>query len=133
MRIKAIKYFVLNNRGYASIRAMQRNHFKGHLVASDTGSGLRLPDVLHVAKSYGIPAVRVSEQTNLREHISEVLNAPGPIICDVMLDPDQPIGPRSASALRPDGSMISKPLEDLAPFLDRKEFLANMIIPPLSE
>lgn len=128
-----IKYFVLNNRGYASIRAMQRNHFKGHLVASDTESGLMLPDTLRVAESYGISAIRISEQTNLRERILDVLNALGPIICDVMLDPDQPIGPRSASALRSDGSMISKPLEDLAPFLDREEFLANMIIPPLSE
>jgi len=32
-----------------------------------------------------------------------------------------------------DGTMVSKPLEDLWPFLDRKEFLENMIIPPLEE
>jgi acetolactate synthase-1/2/3 large subunit len=30
-----IKYFVINNSGYASIRGMQRNHFKGRLVACD--------------------------------------------------------------------------------------------------
>jgi acetolactate synthase-1/2/3 large subunit len=29
--------------------------------------------------------------------------------------------------------MVSKPLEDLAPFLPREEFLANMIVPPLEE
>jgi acetolactate synthase-1/2/3 large subunit len=29
--------------------------------------------------------------------------------------------------------MVSKPLEDLWPFLPREEFLANMIIPPLPE
>jgi acetolactate synthase-1/2/3 large subunit len=27
----------------------------------------------------------------------------------------------------PDGSFVSKPLEDLWPFLDRDEFLSNMI------
>ena len=32
-----------------------------------------------------------------------------------------------------DGSMASRPLEDLWPFLDRVEFRANMIIPPLPE
>lgn len=128
-----IKYFVLNNRGYASIRSMQRNHFKGHLVASDATSGLFLPDTVRVAESYGIHAIRISEQTRLRECILDVLNTSGPVVCDVMLDPDQLIGPRSASAIRPDGSMISKPLEDLAPFLNREEFLSNMIIPPLSE
>ncbi len=34
---------------------------------------------------------------------------------------------------KPDGSMVSKPLEDMWPFLDREEFLANMIVPPVSE
>jgi acetolactate synthase I/II/III large subunit len=34
---------------------------------------------------------------------------------------------------RPDGSMVSKPLEDLFPFLDREEFRSNMIIPPLDD
>jgi acetolactate synthase-1/2/3 large subunit len=29
--------------------------------------------------------------------------------------------------------MVSKPLEDLWPFLPRDEFLANMIIPPVEE
>jgi acetolactate synthase-1/2/3 large subunit len=33
----------------------------------------------------------------------------------------------------PDGSLVSKPLEDLWPFLDRDEFLSNMIVPPLEE
>jgi acetolactate synthase-1/2/3 large subunit len=41
--------------------------------------------------------------------------------------------PRLASVQRPDGSFVSKPLEDLAPFLDRAEFLENMIVPPLPE
>jgi acetolactate synthase-1/2/3 large subunit len=50
-----------------------------------------------------------------------------------MIDPDQPIGPRASSAVKPDGSMVSKPLEDLWPFLQRDEFLSNMIIPPLDE
>ncbi len=128
-----IKYFILNNDGYASIRAMQRNHFKGRLVACDQSSGLFLPDALRVAESYGIRAVRVSKQSDLRRVINDVLSKPGPAICDVMLDPDQSIGPKASSAVRPDGSMVSKPLEDLAPFLDREEFYSTMIIPPLSE
>jgi acetolactate synthase-1/2/3 large subunit len=41
--------------------------------------------------------------------------------------------PRLASYQRPDGSLISRPLEDLWPFLPRDEFLANMIIPPLPD
>jgi acetolactate synthase-1/2/3 large subunit len=57
----------------------------------------------------------------------------GPVICEVMTDPDRPIGPRVSSYVAADGSMVSRPLEDLWPFLDRDEFLSNMLIPALSE
>jgi acetolactate synthase-1/2/3 large subunit len=32
-----------------------------------------------------------------------------------------------------DGTLISKPMEDMSPLLERREFLENMIIPPLDE
>lgn len=41
--------------------------------------------------------------------------------------------PRLASFRRPDGSFVSKPLEDLWPFLDRSESSANMLIPALED
>lgn len=128
-----IKYFVLNNQGYASIRNMQRNHFQGNLVGCDKSSGLALPDTLNVAKAYSIETARLESHKSLQENIRKILMSSGPIVCEVMVDPDQAIGPRASSAVRPDGSMVSKPLEDLAPFLDREEFRANMIILPLDE
>lgn len=127
-----IKFFILNNNGYASIRASQRNYFK-RWMASDPETGLVLPDTLKIAEAYGIPAMRVSDPGQLRERISEVLTRPGPVICEVMVHPDQTIGPRVSSAVRTDGSMVSRPLEDLWPFLDRDEFRANMIVDPLPE
>jgi acetolactate synthase-1/2/3 large subunit len=127
-----IKFFVLNNNGYASIRASQRNYFKAWM-ASDPDTGLVLPDTLRVAAAYGIPAARVSDPGQLRQRIAEVLKEPGPFICEVMIHPDQTIGPRVSSAVRADGSMVSRPLEDLWPFLDRDEFRTNMIVDPLPE
>jgi acetolactate synthase-1/2/3 large subunit len=128
-----IKFFVLNNQGYGSIRATQRNYFEGHYVASDAKSGLTLPDTIRVAQAYGIPTRKLLNHTDLRQRVKEVLATEGPVVCDVMVPPDQATAPRLSSAQRADGSMISKPLEDLWPFLDRQEFLANMIIPPLEE
>ena len=49
-----IKIFVINNDGYASIRASQENYFH-HLVAADSTSGLSLPDVKKLAEAYGLP------------------------------------------------------------------------------
>jgi acetolactate synthase-1/2/3 large subunit len=43
-----------------------------------------------------------------------------------MVDPDVPTAPRLSSEVLPDGRIISKPMEDLWPFLDRDEFNQNM-------
>ena len=128
-----IKYFVLNNQGYASIRNMERNHFRGHLVGCDKSSGLSLPDTLSVANAYSVATAKLKSHKALRQNIRKILESSGPIVCEVMVDPDQPIAPRASSAVKPDGTMVSKPLEDLWPFLEREEFLDNMIIPPLKE
>jgi acetolactate synthase-1/2/3 large subunit len=122
---------VLNNQGYASIRTMQRNHFQGHLVGCDASSGLALPDTVAVAAAFGIAATRIESHAGMRERIRDVLAQPGPSVCDVMVDPDLVVSPRARSFVRPDGSIVSVPLEDLWPPLDREEFRSNMIIPPL--
>jgi len=55
------------------------------------------------------------------------------VVCDVNVLPDEVRAPRLQSHQKPDGSFVSKPLEDLFPFLPREEFLANMIVKPLPE
>jgi acetolactate synthase-1/2/3 large subunit len=127
-----IKMFVVNNGGYASIRASQQAYF-GRLVAADATSGLQLPDVTAVAKAYGLATARINSPDGLRDQIRAVLAHEGPIVCEVRTPDDEPRGPRVSSMQRPDGSMVSKPLEDLWPFLDRDEFFANMITAPLPE
>ena len=128
-----IKFFVINNGGYASIRAMQRNHFQGHLVGCDASSGLGLPDTLAVAAAYGLKTFRIKDQATLRGDVQRVLEHPGPVVCEVMADPDQVISPRVSTVVRPDGGMSSRPLEDLWPFLDREELHSNMMIPLLPD
>jgi len=128
-----IKYFVLNNCGYASMRATHRNYFQGRLVASDPSSGLTLPDIRRISDAYGIRSNRIANHAELEARIADALAADGPFISEVMVDPDEQTAPKVKSVLGPDGRMISKPLEDLAPFLDRKEFLKNMIVPPMPD
>ena len=128
-----VKLFVLNNNGYAAIRNTHNRFFEGRLVCCDPSSGLTLPDTCKIASAYGLEAVRISDQKNLREEVLHVLNLEGPVVCDVMIDPDLQMAPKLSSMARPDGSMVSKPLEDLWPFLDREEFRGNMIVPPLEE
>ena len=63
----------------------------------------------------------------------DILNAPGCAIIEVMTDPLEELGPKAASKKLEDGSMVSAPLEDLAPFLDREEFNKWMIIKPVED
>jgi len=126
-----VKIFVLNNNGYGSIRSTQRTYFNSRFVASEPSGGLTLPDTLRIASAYGLPAVRISSHVELRQAVRDVLQSAGPVVCEVMISPEQLTAPRVASAQRADGSMVSRPLEDMWPFLEREEFAANMLIPVL--
>ncbi|QER42858.1 thiamine pyrophosphate-binding protein [Thermodesulfobacterium sp. TA1] len=116
-----IKVFVLNNNGYGSIRNTQRRFFEGRLVCCDPSSGLTLPDTCKIASAYGIKTIRISEQKNLKDRVKEVLDMNGPVVCEIMIDPDLQIAPRLSSVIKEDGSIESKPLEDLWPFLEKEE------------
>ena len=123
-----IKCFVLNNEGYASIRASQGRYF-GRRTGADTDSGMTLPDLIKVASAYDLTACRIVDQTDLRGQVKKVLDLPGPVICDVLMRFDELRAPSLSSVQKENGSMVSKPLEDLWPFLEREEFFNNMIIP----
>lgn len=126
-----IKIFVLNNQGYHSIRQTQENFFGRPLVGCDRESGVSFPDMERVAYAYQIPFVRCSKHAELDSCISAALEGDHPSVCEVKLTPDQAFAPRVSSYRLPDGRIVSRPLEDMAPFLDRKEFENNMLIPEL--
>ncbi|MCX6355567.1 MAG: thiamine pyrophosphate-binding protein [Candidatus Aureabacteria bacterium] len=128
-----ITLFVLNNNGYNSIRQTQDTYFEGRHTACDPGSGVRCPDIQKVARAYGLNAELIPEQEGMGEKIHNALRASGPVVCEVMLSPTQRFMPRVSSERKPDGRMVSKPLEDMYPFLPRDEFRANMIVAPLPE
>ena len=128
-----IKFFVLNNDGYSSIRASQRAYFGEATIGADQNSGLTIPDLSRVGAAFGLSTVIIKNQENLHAEVRRVLNMKGPVVCDVNVLPDEVRAPRLQSHQRPDGSFVSKPLEDLFPFLPREEFLANMIVKPLPE
>ena len=128
-----IKFFVMNNDGYSSIRASQRAYFGKANLGCDKSNGLTVPSLTQVATAFGLSSTVIKNQENLRAEVRRVLDMKGPVVCDVNVLPDELRAPRLQSYQRPDGSFVSKPLEDLFPFLPREEFLANMIVDPLPE
>jgi len=117
-----IKLFVINNGGYLLIRHTQKNHMEGRMIGESRESGLFIPDSIKVAKAYGIRSVRITSPIDIDKHIKEVLAGDDPVVCDVLSPHWQQIAPRIASDKMPDGRLVSKPYEDLFPFLERDEF-----------
>ena len=94
---------------------------------------MSFPSTEKIAAAYEIPFLSVSELDLLDVALQQLMAAKGPMILEVMCPQNQEIIPTASSKKLPDGRMVSKPLEDMYPFLDRKEFLANMIVKPLEE
>lgn len=121
-----VKLFVLNNNGYGSIFNMQNGRFAGHLVACNPESGLTLPELERIASAYRLDYIRIASSRALDAQVQRVLERPGAVICEVMVDPAVPSAPRLASEALPDGRMVSRPMEDLFPFLSREELAENL-------
>ena len=128
-----IKLFIFNNDGYLSIRASQTKYFDGRLIGADRTSGVSFPELKKIADAYGLTYFKAATGALLDETIKEVLESPKAAICEVMCLRDQEISPTVSSYVRADGQMVSRPLEDMYPFLDRDEFYAEMIVSPLPE
>ena len=122
-----IKLFVLNNNGYISIQQTQKNFFEGRMTACTENSGVSIPDFIKVGKAFGLETVKINSLTDLELQIKKVLEKQGPVLCEVMLSPDYIFAPKLSAKKLPDGTMISPSLEDMYPFLDRKEYEENIL------
>lgn len=128
-----MKIFIINNEGYHSIRQTQTNLFNKNFVGIGPQSGdLSFPDMSKLAPAYGYPYFSCDGNEHLTEVLDQVLAVDGPAICEIFVSTTQLFEPKSATKRLEDGTLVSPPLEDLGPFLDRDEFYSNMIIKPIS-
>ena len=123
-----IKFFVLNNGGYVSIRNSQEKHFKSNFNASSEDTGVTLPKFQKIASSYNIKYYKLDNHNNIESNIQQILNEEGPVLCEVIMPHSQESFPRNSTYKKEDGTFISLPMEDLLPLLDRDEFNKNMSI-----
>ena len=128
-----VKIFVLNNNGYLSIRATQTKFFEGRLIGTDGTSGVSMPNIKKIASAYGIKYAKFGSSKTLESDLKKQLTYKGPMLCEVICEPNEAVVPSAASMKRDDGRMVSRPLEDMLPFLDRDEYRANMIVTPVDD
>ena len=126
-----VKLFVWNNGGYLSIRATQRKFFEGRFIGTDSSSGVSFPNLKKISEAYGIKYFRMAGNDDRDAIFDKILSEQGPVLCEVICQRDQLIQPTVSSRKLPNGKLVSSPIEDMAPFLPREEFLENMIVKPV--
>lgn len=122
-----LKIIYLNNNGYHSIRQTQTNLFKGQpLVGVCDGTGLSFPEAERLAYAYQIPFVKVTKQDDIKMLI-EAMEPDGPLFAEIVVDETQNFAPKLSSKVLPDGKIVSPEIDDMFPFLDRKEYESNKL------
>lgn len=121
-----VKIFVFNNGGYESIRYTQNNLFDGRLVGSDSKTGVSNPQFDSLARAYGLLYEKINNNAEIESKITKVLAVDGPVLCEININEKQRRLPRISSYRKPDGTLVSKPLEDMWPFLPESEVHENM-------
>lgn len=122
------KIFILNNNGYHSIRQTQTNLFKGKLIGIDPSNGVGFPRWELLAKAFGFEYRELSSENECNRVIEEVLNAPEPVFCNVIVDEKQNFVPKLSSKVLEDGSIVSPSMDDMYPFLSREEYEGNKFL-----
>lgn len=129
-----IKIFLINNNGYHSIRITQTNLFNKNFVGIGEESGdLSFPQFQKIAEAFGYRYFSAHSNAEMKSVVDMVLKLDGPVFCEIFTDTAQVWEPKSSTKRLADGSLVSPPLEDLAPFLPREELEKQMFIPMIEE
>lgn len=121
-----VKLLVLNNGGYESIRQTQARFFPDNPCGYDRASGISFPSMERLAAAYGLPYCEARTHDELGAALAATLATPGPAVCEIHLDRSQAYAPKSVAKPMPDGTIVSAPLEDMAPFLPSDEVADNV-------
>ncbi|MFM9279958.1 thiamine pyrophosphate-binding protein [Paenibacillus jiagnxiensis] len=120
-----VKIIILNNNGYHSIRQTQNNLFNPPLVGVSEGNGISFPNLEKLSYAYDVPYIKIEHIDGIAAALEIFLASKGPMICEVMLDPEQNFEPKLSSKVLPDGKIVSPPIDDMYPFLSREEYESN--------
>jgi acetolactate synthase-1/2/3 large subunit len=128
-----IKFFVLNNNGYGSIKSSQDNYFEGRRIGTDPSTGLGLPRLEIIAEAFGIDFCRIESHSELDAKLSFFKKSQKPVIVDIIVSENQKTEPRVASGIDENGKLFTYPMEDMSPLISLRELISELPIPLLPE
>ncbi len=111
-----VKVFIFNNGGHAIQKQTMDTWLNSNYAATDEPSGLCFPDFVKTVEAFGLKAFRIHNHNELKL-IEDVLASKGPVVCDLLIDPNQKIEPMLK---------FGSGLEDLNPKLPSDEIARIM-------
>ena len=116
-----IKTIILNNHIYGITKAFQETNFDGQSEACGQ-IGYSPPDFIEISKAYGMKTLTINNNSEIEEKINELLMSDESIVVDVNCHEYHTYEPRVIG--------WSTPIEQMFPYIDKKEFRENMYIEP---
>ncbi|MDC0351680.1 thiamine pyrophosphate-binding protein [Candidatus Pelagibacter sp.] len=120
-----VKIFIFNNGGYLTIKQTQILGFGGRIMGADKTSGLSFPDYKKIASAHDFKYALIKNHKKLKKSISKILQLKGPVICELMMNPNEEQIPKAINRRNNSGKSIPTDLEDMYPFLSKNELKAN--------
>jgi acetolactate synthase-1/2/3 large subunit len=88
-----LKILLFNNHGHGIQKQTLETWLDGNYAGVDAASGLGLSDFPGVARAMGLPVVTISRTSDISRQLKEVYSTPGPVFCNVEINPDQKLHP----------------------------------------
>ncbi|MBU2530926.1 MAG: thiamine pyrophosphate-binding protein, partial [Elusimicrobia bacterium] len=115
-----VKIILLNNKCLGMVREFQDMYFGGR--RQSTVKGYTCPNIKKIALAYGFAYHEIKSMKEVDKIIKKVFQMNVPVIVDIKLGMETSVAPKL---------LMNRPIEDMSPFLDRKELKEQMIIKPL--
>lgn len=126
------KIFIINNNVYAVIRKRQNQMFRGRTIGTDSTDGINCPDFESIAKTFNFKFERIESSENLEKKLQTIIDMKEAVICEILgLEDQEYIS--SGHVKDKNGKIVTRPIEDQFPYLDRELFLSEMIIEPINQ
>ncbi|MBR5091073.1 MAG: thiamine pyrophosphate-binding protein [Ruminiclostridium sp.] len=124
-----VSIIVISNDMYAVIRKRQKDLFRTRTVGNDPSDGVAAPDIKRIAECFGFAYRRIETLSELGQGLEDIVQTDMASITEILCTPEQKYLHESYG-LNEKGRLVHRPIEDMAPFLDRDLIRREMMIEP---
>lgn len=119
-----LRVILMNNHCHGIQKQTLETWLGAHYVGVDEASGLAFPPFARVCEAMGLETLTISASGDIDGQLREAFSRPGPVVCNVEIDPGQKLYPVTKFGF---------PLENQMPFMREDLLRAQMLIEPFSK